>query len=190
METGAKAVGTISSVSDTGMTVNENPRVDLKFEIQPLDGGPPFEASKTVTVSRVRIPQAGQRYPVWFDSQDHQQFAYASVVDAEGRANIVALFGAAFGPDGSGVGQAISAAASASADDVAAGSSRSLARKLAAENPDRTEAVALVRMALAEPGDTAEHPALSSHPLLLVDTSDWDDAELLADNIAEALRHR
>ncbi|MEO6629453.1 MAG: hypothetical protein ABIP03_12910 [Aquihabitans sp.] len=119
MATGSKAVGTISSVRDTGMTVNDNPRVELSFTIQPLDGGPSFESSKTVTVSRVRIPQAGQRYPVWFDAQDHQQFAYASEVDAEGRGNIVALFGDAFGPDGSGVGQIAPAAASPSADDVA-----------------------------------------------------------------------
>lgn len=106
MANGSRAVGTITRVRDTGMTVNDNPRVEMTFRIQPLDGAAPFEASKTKTVSRVQIPQPGQRYPIWYDAADPATFAYATVDDDTGRAQIVALFGDAFGADGSGVGQA------------------------------------------------------------------------------------
>ena len=73
---------------------------------------------------------------------------------------------------------------------VAAGTSRSLARTLAADHPDRTDAIALVRLAAGEQSSTAEHEALASYPVLLVDTADWDDPEHLADDIAETLRRR
>jgi len=109
MQTGAKGVGTIVGVRDTGMTINDNPRVVVSFRIDPLDGTPAFQADKKVTVSRVAIPQAGQRFPVWFDAEDHSSFMYAMIDNDEGRRQIVAMFGDAFGPDGSGVGQVASA---------------------------------------------------------------------------------
>jgi hypothetical protein len=101
---GVKAVGTIVNVRDTGTTINDNPRVEMTFHIQPLDGAAAFESKKTKTVSRVQIPQIGQRYPVWFDAADPSLFAYAVADDADGRAQIAAMFGDAFGSDGSGVG--------------------------------------------------------------------------------------
>lgn len=113
LATGRRAVGTIVGVVDTGMTVNDNPRVKMTFHVQPLDGSAAFEASKTKTVSRVQIPQPGQRYPVWFDAADPSSFAYATVDDANGRAQIVAMFGDAFGPDGSGIGMVAPAAPAA-----------------------------------------------------------------------------
>jgi hypothetical protein len=119
MAEGAKAVGTITSVQDTGMTVNDNPRVKMTFRIEPLDGAPAFDASKTTTVSRVQIPQAGQRYPVWYSLEDPNEFAFATIADPSGRAQIVELFGPeAFGPDGSGIGlPAMSAPAAHAATD-------------------------------------------------------------------------
>jgi hypothetical protein len=122
--TGATGVGTITGVRDTGMTVNDNPRVEMIFRIDPLDGSAPFEASKKATVSRVRIPQAGQRYPVFYDAADPQTFAFIeSLADENGRALILQKFGDAFGPDASGIGQvaaAAPAAASAAAPDPVA----------------------------------------------------------------------
>jgi hypothetical protein len=113
METGSKAVGTITDVVDTGMTINDNPRVKITFQIEPLDGSPAFAAEKKTTVSRVQIPQPGQRFPVWFDAADPQTFAYATIADPSGRAQIAAMFGDAFGPNGEGVGQVAVAAAPA-----------------------------------------------------------------------------
>jgi hypothetical protein len=110
MQSGVKGVGTIVGVKDTGMTINDNPRVVVSFRIDPLDGTPAFAADKKVTVSRVAIPQAGQRYPVWFDAADHSSFMYAQVDNDEGRQQIVSMFGDAFGADGSGIGQAASVA--------------------------------------------------------------------------------
>lgn len=118
--TGARAVGTITRVRDTGMTINDNPRVEMVFHVQPLDGAGAFEVSKTKTVSRVQIPQPGQRYPVWYDAEDPSSFVFAAAVDpGEGRQQIVALFGDAFGPDGSGVGLAAAPAAPAAAPSPA-----------------------------------------------------------------------
>ena len=94
-ETGSRAIGTITQVQDTGTTINDNPRVKLLFRIEPLDGSAPFDAQKTKTVSRVEIPRAGDRYPVWFDAQDHESFAYATIANDEGRAQIRQLFGTA-----------------------------------------------------------------------------------------------
>jgi Short C-terminal domain len=118
MENGTKAVGTVTLIRDTGATINDNPRVAMTFRIEPLDGTPAFEAEKTTTVSRVEIPQPGSRYPVWFDPEDHTAFAYATIADATGRQQIVAMFGPeAFGPDGSGVGLPAAAAPAPAADD-------------------------------------------------------------------------
>jgi hypothetical protein len=92
-ETGAKGVGTVLSVQDTGMTVNDNPRVKMTFRIEPLDGGPAFDAQKTRTVSRVEIPRQGDRYPVWYDTADPGKWAFATVADDTGRATMRQLFG-------------------------------------------------------------------------------------------------
>jgi hypothetical protein len=122
LETGTRAVGTVTNVRDTGVTINDlNVRVGLRFKIEPLDGAPAFDGEKTTTVSRVSIPQVGQRFPVWFNPADPTEFAYATTDGgAEARQNIVAMFGDAFGPDGSGVGQAAAAApvAAAPADPI------------------------------------------------------------------------
>ena len=64
MESGTKAVGTIATVRDTGMTVNDNPRVTMIFRIEPLDGTAPFEAEKQSTVPRVS--RAGTQQPCSF----------------------------------------------------------------------------------------------------------------------------
>ncbi len=93
-ETGAKGAGTVISVEDTGMTVNDNPRVKMTFRVEPLDGSPAFDATKKATVSRVQIPRQGDRYPVWYDQQDPTKWAYATIDDDQGRETMRQLFGA------------------------------------------------------------------------------------------------
>jgi hypothetical protein len=120
MANGARAVGTIIDVRDTGMTINDNPRVKMTFQVEPLDGTTAFTAEKTKTVSRVSIPQPGFRYPIFYDREDPSTFAYVEVDDPSGYATVVQLFGDAFGPDGSGVGRpatAATATATAAATD-------------------------------------------------------------------------
>jgi hypothetical protein len=94
-ETGSKGIGTVISVQDTGMTINDNPRVKMLFRIEPIDRSPAFEAEKTTTVSRVMIPRQGDRYPVWYDREDPSTWAYAVIADDDGRQQIRAQFGAA-----------------------------------------------------------------------------------------------
>ena len=95
MASGAKGVGTVVSVQDTGMTVNDNPRVKMVFRVEPVDGSPAFDAEKKTTVSRVEIPRVGDRFPTWYDPADASSWAYATVNDDQGRAQIRQLFGAA-----------------------------------------------------------------------------------------------
>ena len=95
MASGSKGVGTVVSVRDTGMTVNDNPRVEMVFRVEPLDGGPTMDLTKKTTVSRVEIPRQGDRYPVWYDPQDTSTWAYATVADESGRENLRQMFGAA-----------------------------------------------------------------------------------------------
>jgi hypothetical protein len=94
MATGAKGAGTVVQVVDTGMTVNDNPRVKMTFRVEPLDGSPALDLKKTTTVSRVQIPRQGDRYPVWYDPQDPSKWAYATVADDSGRETMRQLFGA------------------------------------------------------------------------------------------------
>src|SRR3954469_13997312 len=95
-ETGSKGVGTVLQVQDTGMTINDNPRVKMAFRVEPLDGGAAFDAQKTSTVSRVEIPRQGDRYPIWYDPSDAANtWAYATVADDNGRATMRQLFGEA-----------------------------------------------------------------------------------------------
>jgi hypothetical protein len=94
-QTGAKGIGTVTLVQDTGMTINDNPRVKMTFRVEPLDGSAPFDAQKTTTVSRVQIPRQGERYPVWYDRADPSTWAYAVIADDTGRAQMRAMFGAA-----------------------------------------------------------------------------------------------
>jgi hypothetical protein len=66
LQDGISARAIVIGVADTGMTVNDNPRVKLTLQVQP-EGDAPFEATKKVTVSRVSVPRAGDTYWVRFD---------------------------------------------------------------------------------------------------------------------------
>jgi hypothetical protein len=94
MTSGAKGVGTVVSVRDTGMTVNDNPRVEMVFRVEPLDGSPAMDLTKKRTVSRVEIPRQGDRYPVWYDPQDLDNWAFATIADDSGRETMRQMFGA------------------------------------------------------------------------------------------------
>ena len=93
MANGAKGVGTVVSVRDTGMTINDNPRVEMVFRVEPLDGGPVVDLEKKTTVSRVEIPRQGDKYPVWYDPNDTSTWAYATIADETGRETMRQMFG-------------------------------------------------------------------------------------------------
>ncbi len=93
MATGSKGVGTVVSVRDTGTTINDNPRVEMVFRVEPLDGSPTMDLTKKTTVSRVEIPRQGDRYPVWYDPADASLWAYATIADESGRESVRQMFG-------------------------------------------------------------------------------------------------
>lgn len=75
LENGAQARAIVVDVADTGITVNNNPRVALTLQVQP-EGQPPFEAKKKVTVSRVAIPSIGDSYFVRYDPSDPSEVEF------------------------------------------------------------------------------------------------------------------
>src|SRR5687768_7197817 len=95
MQSGAKGVGTVLSVQDTGMTINDNPRVKMVFRVEPLDGGQAFDLEKKTTVSRLEIPRQGDRYAVLYDLNDSSTWAYLTIADDSGREQIRQMFGEA-----------------------------------------------------------------------------------------------
>jgi hypothetical protein len=66
---GAQARAVVARVDDTGMTINNNPRVKLTLQVQP-DGDVPFEVTKKMTVSRLNIPSIGTTIWVRYDPDD------------------------------------------------------------------------------------------------------------------------
>ena len=92
MQGGTKAVGTIVEVTDTGVTLNQNPRVTIRMRVAPLDGSPPVERSKTVVVPRVAIPRAGERYPVWYDRSDAEKWMFGTAMDETAPAEVKEMF--------------------------------------------------------------------------------------------------
>lgn len=108
MQSGTKAVGTIVEVADTGVTLNNDPRVTIRMRVAPLDGSPPVERSKTVVVPRVAIPRAGERYPVWYDRSDPEKWMFGTAMDESAPAEVKEMFararaaGGEADPDGDG----------------------------------------------------------------------------------------
>jgi hypothetical protein len=73
-EAGVNAPAQVVDVRDTGVTINNNPRVALTMQVSPTDGSPPFQVSTKVTVSRVAIPRGGDTFMVRYDPEDPENF--------------------------------------------------------------------------------------------------------------------
>jgi membrane protein implicated in regulation of membrane protease activity len=92
MRSGVKGIGTIVEVGDTGTTINQNPRILIRMRIEPLDGSAPVERSKKAIVSRVAVPRAGERYPVWFDRADPDKWMFGTDMDESAPAEVKEMF--------------------------------------------------------------------------------------------------
>jgi hypothetical protein len=68
---GSRCPGVVVSVEDTGITINDNPHVKITVRAEP-PGEAPFTVVKTATVSRVRIPRAGDACVVLYDPADRE----------------------------------------------------------------------------------------------------------------------
>jgi hypothetical protein len=93
---GTQAQAVVSGVQDTGVTINENPRVKLTLQVQP-EGGMPFEVTKKTTVSRVSIPRVGDQFVVRYDPADtsNVEFDTAAVAQANQAAEAAMMQAAA-----------------------------------------------------------------------------------------------
>jgi len=118
-EAGVEETGQVVSVKDTGMTINDNPRVVLTLQVTPADGSPAFLISKKQTVSRVAVPRAGDAFVVRYDPDDHDNWDIAGAAQAADTAD-----GGQFLQDAS-AGQ-IAAAATAAPGGVQRGSAADL----------------------------------------------------------------
>lgn len=70
-EKGTQGEATILSLQDTGMRVNDNPRVTLVLEIR-MPYGAPYQLTKIMTVPIIRLSQVqtGSVVPVMVDMSD------------------------------------------------------------------------------------------------------------------------
>jgi hypothetical protein len=75
-EAGVEAPAQVLEVRDTGVTVNNNPRVKLTLSVSPADGSAAFQVSTKQTVSRVAIPRAGDGFMIRYDPEDHDNFEF------------------------------------------------------------------------------------------------------------------
>lgn len=76
VQTGLKGRAMILSIQPTGTVVNNiNIQCILRFRIEPLHGGAPFEGEKKTLIPQTSMPRIGDVWPCWFDGMDHSQFA-------------------------------------------------------------------------------------------------------------------
>lgn len=74
--TGHKGRATILAIQPTGMVVNNiNIQCRIHFQIQPLQGGAPFNGEKTTLIPQTSMPRIGDVWPCWYDPMDRTQFA-------------------------------------------------------------------------------------------------------------------
>jgi hypothetical protein len=74
MRDGSRAPGEVTAIEDTGVTVNENPRVTVTVRVD-APGQAPFDVRKTFTASRVDLPRRGDKCTVFYDPNDHSRAA-------------------------------------------------------------------------------------------------------------------
>jgi hypothetical protein len=76
MATGRKARAKILRVDPTGMVVNNiNIQCWVTFLLEPLDGGPAFQAQKKILINQTKMPRVGDVWPAWFSPTDPNLFA-------------------------------------------------------------------------------------------------------------------
>ena len=89
---GKQGVGRITDVQDTGVTVNDDPRVRVIMQVEPTDGSPSVTLEKALIVSRVAVPRVGESFPVWFDPAKPQRWAFGTDLQPTAAPAIQALF--------------------------------------------------------------------------------------------------
>lgn len=79
---GRPAIGRILDVRDTGMTINDDPRVSVSVEITRADvTADSHTATKTITMDRVRPILVGDRYPVLIDPENPSEWGLVTAIN-------------------------------------------------------------------------------------------------------------
>jgi hypothetical protein len=78
LQSGEPATATIVELRDTGVSVNDNPQVELVLDVLPT-GRPPFRATTRTMISRLQTSQVqpGMQVLVKFDTNDTNKVALA-----------------------------------------------------------------------------------------------------------------
>jgi hypothetical protein len=92
LKTGRSGIGTVVRVKDTGITINDDPQVEIVVRVEPTDGGAAIERRKLAVASRVAIPRAGDRYPVWYDPADPDLWFMVTEVEPHAPEEVRRLF--------------------------------------------------------------------------------------------------
>ncbi len=73
IDKGTQGEATILSLEDTGMRINDNPRVRVELEVR-MPGMSPYKVTKSVTIPLIRLSQVqvGTVVPVMVDMSDPQ----------------------------------------------------------------------------------------------------------------------
>jgi hypothetical protein len=72
---GRRAPAVVVDVQDTGVTINDDPRVRVRLRVEP-EGEAPFELERKLLVSRLGIPRPGARVEVFYDPGDRDEFTF------------------------------------------------------------------------------------------------------------------
>ena len=76
MATGRKARAMILAIQPTGMVVNNiNIQCVVTFRLEPIQGGQPFDAQKTMLLAQTSMPRIGDVWPSWFNPTNPAEFA-------------------------------------------------------------------------------------------------------------------
>jgi hypothetical protein len=86
LQSGESATATIVELRDTGVTVNDNPQVELVLDVAPTSR-PPFRATTRTLISRLQTSQVqpGMQVLVRFDTNDTSKVALAGFAGAAAR---------------------------------------------------------------------------------------------------------
>ncbi|HVF04840.1 MAG TPA: SHOCT domain-containing protein [Frankiaceae bacterium] len=85
-EVGVPGVATVVSVGETGGSVNDDPIVHLTVRIDAASQAlPPVESTRTMPVSRLRVPRPGETFAVVFDPFDPNRWEAAEPAADAGR---------------------------------------------------------------------------------------------------------
>lgn len=83
MRSGKQAPAQVTRVDDTGVTVNQNPRIHLWLKVRPV-GEPEFEVDGKRVVSRLSIPGVGSTVLIRYDPAHPEDFVFDTTATATG----------------------------------------------------------------------------------------------------------